>query len=595
MKIHYFRGEIRLESPLHIGSGEEGDFIDSLVQRDGDGRPVIPGTSLCGLMASIARDRLRLEGVPKDKVEDEPVFNALFGSAGEQGKGHESRLVILDAFQKDRNTKIETFVQDRTSIDRERGSAMENCLFHDELVPLGTIFDFRCEFREREALDDEEDIIIGGKNPNEEARKLLIDILELLSGGWYPVGGKTGTGHGWFVLQRLRCFVFDRQDPDDILAFALDGPDALESRKSIPIDSLKGASIFVKGNTTESARPSIPETLVISGILRPLEPIIVRAGYTTDEVRLGDRGSKKPPIPSLNGLEKLTKDDQRNIIPIDSAFCCDNNSLSYIPGSSIRGCLRYHAERMVRTFIYQRFSDDGICRNAAWDIKDEGRKIAEKKLDFNEINDRTCIISRLFGFTALGGRLYFSDVFPVCEDSFKTGLKLLDHVAIDRFTGGAASQRKFNSMPFFPSYPEGMSLEGGGLPDDSGDIKFRIVLHDFELWHLGLIALLLKDLYLGNIKIGYGTRKGFGKVKLIDGVRIEGLTHRGGVLEALASDTGKTIGGFWHIPETRVRAGTNFWLSKEEPLYEIVSKAVKDFRAVLMEWKPKSVSAGGET
>ncbi|MEW6418393.1 MAG: RAMP superfamily CRISPR-associated protein [Nitrospirota bacterium] len=600
MKIYYFKGEICLKTPLHIDSGEAGDFMDSLVQRDSYGRPFIPGTSLCGLMASIAKDRLRLAGAAKDRIEEEPVFIALFGTAGKEGKGHESRLVVLDAIPKDTDEKIKTFIQDRTSIDRDRGSAMEDHLFHDELVPADTRFIFRCEFREKETTDDEADITNAGRDPNKEAIKLLTEILELLPGGYYPVGGKAGTGNGWFVLESLKCFTFDRQDPDDVIDFVLSGPEALEEKRKMGINLLKDANIFVKNCRTTINQLSIPETLIISGILRPLEPILVRAGYTTDVVNIGEKGSRKTPISSLNSLKKLENDDQRNIMSIDSAFCLYNDSLPYIPGSSIRGCLRSYAERMIRTFIYERFKSnhqaDDICRNAAWDIekaKVEGKNIAaEKILDFNVINERACIVSRLFGYTALGGRLYFSDALPVDRDRFKAGLKLLDHVAIDRFTGGSASGKKFNSMPFFPSYPDGVFPTDNGLPGDSGDMKFKVVLHDFESWHLGLVALLLKDLLLGNIKIGYGTRKGFGKIKLLKDIRIEGLTYKGGILEPLVKEKGKTIGGFWHIPETVIKSGTNFWLSSEEPLYEIICSAVKDFQDELKRWKPKEEPAG---
>ncbi|MBI4650849.1 hypothetical protein HY745_06110 [Candidatus Desantisbacteria bacterium] len=557
MRNYYFKGNIQIQSPLHIGSGESGDFIDNLIMRDSNDNPYIPGTSICGIMAIIAKKRLMLDDIAFEKAEFNPIFRSLFGSAGKKGEGEESRLIVLDAILvPDKNVKI--FIQDRNSIDRERGSSLEKYLFHDEVVSSNACFEFSCEFREK----------VEFENLN-----LLIDVLEIMGSGLASIGGKTGTGHGNFKLTILECFYFERTNPDDILNFALEKTNALPRVEKIT--SLKKHNISLNKNISKIK--FTPEVIKIKGIIRPLDPILVKTGFPTDIV------NRKNTI-TINELKDLPIDDKP--VSVDSAFCCYPDNIPYIPGSSIRGCFRSHAEKIIRTLIYNINKNDQNAKNSVWDVKTLGIKAKElKDKDYNEIYDEACIISKLFGFGAMGGRISFSDAEPENKEKFKGHLKLIDHVAIDRFTGGAAQKKKFNSRPFFPNYPE---------QDSSGDMKFLIRLEDFEEWHLGLVALLLKDLYNGQILIGYGKNKGFGRVKLLKGnITIEGLTYNfnkdnKGIFADFTDKTGGDIGEFIHIPETPIKSGENFWVNKDDRLFIIIEKAIRAFKKELQAYIGKN-------
>jgi hypothetical protein len=254
---------------------------------------------------------------------------------------------------------------------------------------------------------------------------------------------------------------------------------------------------------------------------------------------------------------------------------------------------------MIRTLIYMRSQDDQACRAAAWDLSElerQGQALAKSEVgsNFQEVYARSCLISRLFGFSALGGRIRFQDAFPREPSRFQQRLKLLDHVAIDRFTGGAADRRKFNARPFFPSYLAGSGNMHGVLPDDSGDLTLQVELSDFEDWHLGLIALLFKDLHLGKVLLGYGKTKGFGRVLLLPGsLEIEALTHQKGILAPLIPEKAQTIGGFTYVPIRKLKPGRNFWLAQEEfPLYDIVKKGIEAFRKQVMQWPLTAVAEG---
>jgi hypothetical protein len=77
--------------------------------------------------------------------------------------------------------------------------------------------------------------------------------------------------------------------------------------------------------------------------------------------------------------------------------------------------------------------------------------------------------------------------------------KLFDHVAIDRFTGGAADSKKFDMRPL--------------LPTEDALFAGQMKLDHFEPWMLGLLGHLLKDLRLGDLRFGHGSRRGYGRVR----------------------------------------------------------------------------------
>jgi len=177
-----------------------------------------------------------------------------------------------------------TFVQDRNSINRDRGSAEYGHLFHDEVVAAGARFQWACEFREKETGDEEKALIAAGRDPNREALRLLLESLEVLEHGYCTLGGKTGTGHGRFRLEQLHGFWMDHQEPDDVLTFALEGPEAFETRH--PLTPQQRSATFAQSPihvTTPASqkgpRPG-PECIIFRGVLRPLDPLLVKTGYS---------------------------------------------------------------------------------------------------------------------------------------------------------------------------------------------------------------------------------------------------------------------------------------------------------------------------
>jgi CRISPR/Cas system CSM-associated protein Csm3 (group 7 of RAMP superfamily) len=278
--------------------------------------------------------------------------------------------------------------------------------------------------------------------------------------------------------------------------------------------SLPAGSQWLADAASCSGRP--PERLRLTCRVRPEQPLLVKAGYTS-EMRAAV-GSRWPAPGGLSGVPLLKeRDGKLTQFAVDAAFPLDPQGRPFVPGSSVRGVIRTRAERVSRTVA--------DASRKAWDLDDlqQHAKDLRGRRNWLEAVEVPCLVTQVFGFERLGGRIGFTDAVPVDPMAFEDRRKLLDHVAIDRFTGGAADQRKFNERPYVPR------KDDAGSADDKGDLTCEIELFDFEERHLGLLLLLLRDLALGRVQFGANRNDGMGRLVLVS-VEATALTARGGLL-----------------------------------------------------------------
>ena len=155
----------------------------------------------------------------------------------------------------------------------------------------------------------------------------------------------------------------------------------------------------------------------------------------------------------------------------------------YLPGSSLKGMLRSHAERITRTLAPDNLTV--VCDPFKTKCGANGK-------DNPDVYKRSCLICKLFGSTGFAGRLATEDAY---SDGHAPKPQQRDGVGIDRFSGGAARGAKFD-----------LEVINEGV--------FATALHirNFELWQLGLIGFVLQDLKDGFIRIGFGKSRGLGKI-----------------------------------------------------------------------------------
>lgn len=169
----------------------------------------------------------------------------------------------------------------------------------------------------------------------------------------------------------------------------------------------------------------------------------------------------------------------------------------YLPGSSLKGTIRSHAERIARTLSGAASCDPlGGKRDklrscgSALDLMNRDKKDTE--LTTPLVYQHSCPICRMFGNTWIMGRLATEDAYVSGEAPQP---QHRDGVGIDRFTGGASRGAKF----------ELEVITGGAF-------KTALHLQNFELWQLGLLGFVLQDMRDGLVRMGSGKSRGLGKV-----------------------------------------------------------------------------------
>ncbi|WP_437600243.1 RAMP superfamily CRISPR-associated protein [Sorangium sp. So ce590] len=178
----------------------------------------------------------------------------------------------------------------------------------------------------------------------------------------------------------------------------------------------------------------------------------------------------------------------------------------YLPGSSLKGVLRSHAERISRTMAPKaRVCDphfhpkDAAKEASALRVPFCGdrlrpRKGEDGKWESHDLYRQSCPICRTFGSTVYRGRLALGDAY--LKDGEVPRIERRDGVGIDRFSGGASRGVKFEMEVL-----------------TQGAFRARMRLENFEDWQLGLLALLCRDLEDEMISIGHATTRGLGRLK----------------------------------------------------------------------------------
>lgn len=491
-----------IQSPFHLGSGEIGKLTDALVQRRKSGVPYIPGSSLAGILRSYSEELSEVisseQACTNQSCGTCPVCS-LFGYVADDGDnahGRASRLSIEDAVLLDEYNRTRPEIRQHVGINRFTEAAQSQLQFSNEVAPGG--LRFVCQ------------VCI------EKPTRRDLNILHGVLGTWREIGlgigGRTTSGLGNSILEEVEEFGIDFSDSEHLKEYLLgDLPtpgmlwDTLSSKQSINttlLANLENAEM----HAAKQPDYLLPQHVVIDLALFGLQPLLVMG-----EKSIASTNEREP------GAKFVRTTIYKNGIPEETIL---------IPGSSIKGVFRSRLEKIVRTMNYfhgwqsqeTAFKDadlaesqyrQRVCACAITHAEHENKRLAacfgtpkeqkraEKQL--NNIYALSCPICQIFGNSMLKGRLFVGDGIPVDQQKFRE--KLFDNVAIDRFTGGASEARKFDAMPIMP-------LEGPVF-------SLRLHLKKPETWILGLLFYLLKDLYDGDIRLGYGKRRGFGQARCV--------------------------------------------------------------------------------
>jgi len=479
---------LRSRTAIHIGSGRDSPATDALCRRDAQGNFVIPGTAIGGVLRSTAtRIAPRLFGekglckalLPKNGKDGAQPFNDgkpckcavcdLFGEINpseDEEVGRASRLLV--AHSKTINTQRR--IRDGVGIERSSKTSARaaQAKFDLETLLRGIDFSLRLELEDSREID----------------QRLLAAVLAEWKEGRLWLGGGVARGLGAFDLKDLKVVTRDLSNDDALVEFLKsDKPWASPTVDDYWLDSqLAAGRNDIKG--ADGIGDAAHSFVSLKFDLRFKDLFL-----TNDTVLSTRSGFDHAPL-----LEVLI----------------DKESAAILPGSSLRGVLRSQAERIARTLTT--LATDNLdqfgqkcpaCdplqrpRSQAQDTAlascDSLLKGVLKKPTDEATDNQLCLACLLFGSTRRGSRLIVEDAFSQ-KDLSK---KVLDFLAIDRFTGGGKNGAKFDAVALWQP-----------------NFSVRLHLENPEGWELGWLLLALRDIADGMVPIGFGGAKGFGQARI---------------------------------------------------------------------------------
>ncbi|NMF84117.1 RAMP superfamily CRISPR-associated protein [Nodosilinea sp. P-1105] len=464
-------------TPLHVGSIGGDVDTDLALAVNGRGHYYLPGTSLAGALRGwMAQSR------DLDQVRD------YWGDHDSEHRGASFILVEDAEITLGKGQRIE--IREGVGIDRYTGAAAEGFKYNRAILPKGVSIPLEITLDCQKSHDPAE----------------LWQVLQALEQGDIRIGAAKTRGLGKVQLTDIQIHRQDLNSADGLFEALLD--------QVSPQD----------WNQLRQAAPYLPPARLNFTLgWEPRDPVMVKTE--------GD------------GLAV-------DILPLVSQV--DAGVRFVIPGSSIKGVLRAHAERIVRTVCHLEI-DSETKFNQQLQVplveilfgsaeKNEPQPNSKKPESQGKIgalavddcyatlemtasnwaaveNTPKAINGTFTQFektlaTALGGR----------DKPFQT-LQPAMHVAIDRWTGGAA-----DSMLYSVLEPIGVSWESIGLFLDVD----RLCKYHPKIVKpaIALLLLVLRDFAHRKIPIGYGTNRGMGTVKVTEmvaqGTGLNGLDELDG-------------------------------------------------------------------
>lgn len=482
------KGTLEAETPLCVGGAEEGIEVDLPLAHNGRDEFYVPGTSLAGALRAWMERNLggRLPrdwwGYQEPKGTEEGSASRIQPSSthptAETPKGTDegsaSRILVEDApVMLPGGARPE--IWHGIGIDRQWEATARGIKFEREILPKGTRFPL--ELR----LDVENEASL------ESSRALLSHLARALAEGRIALGAASTRGLGRVrLLDGWRGLERDWSCRDGILALLRDprgGQDATESWKeaarSLAVDPVPVVNITVHWC--------------------PKGPVMVKApqdGLAVDAL---------PMLSADGGCQALV-----------------------LPGSAIKGVFRSQAERIVRTVLNLKphWSKDPKQRHLdqlAVPLVSEvfGSPRPPKGGESGKKGRRGSLaVATCYARNARLGRERWQSIAAASEGDSSPLPHLFEqaglafqhafHVAVDRWTGGAAESLLYSGIEPF------------GVEWEPLSIRLDLTTTDAKGAALALLWLVLRDLWEGYLGLGFGINRGYGTVQ-INRVEMEGL------------------------------------------------------------------------
>ena len=200
---------------------------------------------------------------------------------------------------------------------------------------------------------------------------------------------------------------------------------------------------------------------IIELTISPVGPLLIKAS---------DQGAD-PTKPDMEFVETYHNGD-RNV---------------YLPGSSLKGAIRAHCERIVRTL------SGNVTTCDPTKPKTKCKDLSEK--NSAALYNKTCTVCQIFGSTKISAHACIADAYPVKAAELR--LEERNGVAIDRIYGSAVRGALFNFQVL-----------------TAGTFTTKLNIKNFTTAQLGLIALVIRDFDQQRVSLGFAKSRGLGQVNM---------------------------------------------------------------------------------
>jgi len=460
-------GELVLQTPAHFGNGDSDSFTDMPLLVDAaDGvSPLLTGATLAGALRAYlwSREMGYRQADPEPGKKKDTLTEALFGGFKQHDDGVQSALIVDDArsefYSLEYRDGVRLDPQTRTAyverIERENGQIDERGhLFDMQAWSAGTTFRIRLELllsASPRTKAETEEAYNQHKAAHFTGRKkgLFIALQGLLDGG-ITLGGRKNRGYGRITVNNWRVQTYDLLSKAGLMDWLESGNSPLQTS---PVDKLTKADAF-KQFFEDKDLTDKREYFRIEATFKLNGSLLIRAN--------GLPGSNSP----------------------DMVHLSDQNGKPVLSGTSVTGALRQRARRILHLV------DPAPEKWQKPHPTEEGEFIS---------TDHEWLTS-LFGDEEMRDDFYASRLIVEETQILEPQFDLVQNrVAIDRFTGGALDTALFNEQPVF------------GRPETR--LFVNIVIRQPKKRDIGLLLLLLKDLWTGDLPLGGEVSVGRGRLE----------------------------------------------------------------------------------
>lgn len=447
-------GTLRLLSPAHLGNGDAEGITDMPLLQDAvDGTPLLTGATIAGALRAYLQASIAGYG---ELEQPRTMVSRLFGGTRRDPNGDQSPLIVSDAYGRLPEDYQLHEVRDGVRIRYAERTADEKAKYDLELLPAGTRFDLRCELLLPEDAAEQEQIC-----------DLLARALDGLSAAAPDVpaaimlGARRTRGFGRCVVDHWHVQRYDLRQTEELLAWlALNHPTwGYQSRQPIAVglDALRHTTVLPVSQSVQ-----LEASFDLGG------PILIRSDSSLP-LRSSDSS-----LPLRNGV--VSQPDATQLHSYRPAEDADRDSqVPVISGTSLAGVLRSRASRILASIPT---------------VPDQKRR---------------AFLDYVFGSDMQQPKAEPSASRLIVEEAVIQQGQLLvqSRISIDRFTGSALDTALFNEAPVV-----------------KGAISLRLRLRQYVQdtpgqcqAAIGLLLLLLKDLWTADLPVGGAASIGHGRLR----------------------------------------------------------------------------------